>query len=253
MQYKFSRRVFHTLALSTIVRGEAQPGYYRLKRSGDVWQIVAPDGLTVDHAPPISVDPLGTPFLAGVPVLPENKFADVFDPGVQQHMRDTSTGRAKSLGKNKELVAYVCTGVPAWNRAWVNWFRTLHADSPGKQQYVQFLKETYKYSIGDVNAVYGIDSTSFTDLGQISWNAAGLDRAKPRTDDEAFLGSIAQVLYSTAAEAIRKADRNHLVLSEHFDKTIASPVIQAAASVTDAIWLDQGVDCQCTVRVFLFM
>jgi len=253
MQFKFSRRVFHGIALSAILRGESRPAYYRLKRSGDLWQIVAPDDSIVEHAPPISVDPLNKPFLAGVPVLPENKFADVFDPEVQQQIRDTCAARAKSLEKNKELVAYLWTGIPVWNRAWVDWFRTLHADSPGKQQYVQFLKETYKYSVGDVNAIYGIDSTSFTDLGQIRWNAAGLDREKVRADDEAFLGSIAQVLYSTAAEAIRKVDQHHLILSEHFDKTTPSPVIQAAASATDAIWLDRGAECQCTVRVFLFM
>ena len=130
-----------------------------------------------------------------------------------------------------EFAAYTFTAIPPWNRAWVNWFRAQHADSPGKQQYVQFLKETYSYSIGDVNKAYGIDSTSFTDLGQFNWKAANLEGEKTRIDDEEFLGWIAQALFSTAAEAIRKADPNHLILGQQFAADAPKPLLQASATV----------------------
>ena len=114
-------------------------------------------------------------------------------------------------------------------RARVDWFRARHADSPGKQQYIQFLKETYSYSIGDVNNAYGIDSTSFTDLGQFNWKSARLEAERPRADDEEFLGWIAQALFSPSAEALRKTDPKHLILGQQFGPDTPKAVLRASA------------------------
>lgn len=218
---RFTRRSFHSLAVSAILRAAPDRGAYRLKQSEGRWQIVDASGAVVDK-----------PVLAPIPLLPGKEFADVFDPEIQEQIRTRCFSRAKSLQASSELVAYTFTAIPPWNRAWVDWFRAQHADSPGKQQYVQFLKETYSYSIGDANKVYGIDSTSFTDLGQFNWNAAKLEGEKTRTDDEEFLGWIAQALFSTAAEAVRKADPNHLILGQQFAAGDApKPVLQASAAV----------------------
>jgi hypothetical protein len=208
MQY--SRRLFHSLILSSALR--AQP-----KR---VQAIAA--------TLPISEQPLNKPYLAAIPLLPDGRFEDVFDPEVQQQIRATCAERVKRFKESAHVVAYVWTAIPEWNRAWVQWFRTQHADSPGKQQYIQFLKETYSYSIGDVNKAYGIDSTSFTDLGQLSWTAID------HKDDDVFQGWIAQVLFRTAAEAIRKADPNHPIAGQKFKEGTPKSVIEACAAVADA-------------------
>jgi hypothetical protein len=42
--------------------------------------------------------------------------------------------------------------------------RRLPDEAPGKQQYVEFLKETYGYNIDRLNAAYGLEASSFTDL-----------------------------------------------------------------------------------------
>lgn len=220
MVNRFSRRSFHSLAISAVLRAAPDRGAYRLKQSEGRWQIVDAHGNVVDK-----------PFLASIPLLRDKEFADVFDPEIQEQIRSKCSSRAKSLEANSELVAYIFTAIPPWNRAWVDWFRAQHADSPGKQQYVQFLKETYNYSIGDVNKAYGIDSTSFTDLGQFNWNAAKLDGENPRADDEEFLGWIAQALFSSAAEAIRKADPNHLILGQQFRADPPKAVLRASAAV----------------------
>ena len=219
MLNQFSRRLFHTLAISAVLRAAPERGPYRLKQSEGRWHIVDADGAIVDK-----------PVLAAIPLLSGKEFADVFDPEVQEQIRTKCSSRAKKA--SAEFAAYTFTAIPPWNRAWVNWFRAQHADSPGKQQYVQFLKETYSYSIGDVNKAYGIDSTSFTDLGQFNWKAANLEGEKTRTDDEEFLGWIAQALFSTVAEAIRKADPNHLILGQQFAaEDVPKPVLQASATV----------------------
>jgi len=161
-----------------------------------------------------------------IPLLSETEFADVFDPEIQEQIRRKCSSRANST-------SYIFTAIPPWTRAWVNWFRAQPADSPGKQQYVLFLKETYSYNINDVNKAYGIDSTSFTDLGQFNWSTAKLDAAKPRADDEEFLGWIAQTLFNTAADAIRKADPNHPIRGQKLGPNAPKSVREANAKVQE--------------------
>ena len=195
---RFSRRSFHTFAIPAILRAA----------------------------------PNREPAPAPIPLLHNNEFADVFDPDVQEQIRVKCFSRAMQAAAG--FVVYTFTEIPPWNRAWVNWFRGLQGDSPGKQQYVQFLKETYNYSIGDVNKAYGIDSTSFTDLGQFNWNAATLDAPKPRQDDEEFLGWIAQALFFTAAQAIRKADPTNLIQGQQLDANCPKSVIEVSTAALEA-------------------
>ena len=194
---RISRRGFHALAIPAVLRA-------------------APDR---------------EPALVPIPLLHNNEFADVFDPEVQQQIRAKCSSRAKNAATG--LVAYTFTEIPPWNRAWVNWFRWRHGDSPGKQQYVQFLKETYNYSIGDVNKAYGIDSTSFTDLGQFNWNGARLNAPKPQKDDEEFLGWIAQALFNTAAEAIRKADPTNRIQGQQLEPDSPKSVVEVSKAIQE--------------------
>ena len=213
MVRRITRRCFHSLLLSSVLSAA-----YRLQETEDRWQIVDAGGNVVDK-----------PVLAPIPLLRASQFADIFDLEVQEQIRTECSSQAKK--SNGEFAAYIFTSIPIWNRTWVHWFRTQHADSPGKQRYVQYLKETYNYSIGDVNKTYGIDSTSFTDLGQFDWSTAKLETPKPRGDDEEFLGEIAQTLFNIAAEAIRKADPNHLILGQQFSPDTPKAVLRFNATV----------------------
>ncbi|MEO8126793.1 MAG: hypothetical protein ABJF23_08120 [Bryobacteraceae bacterium] len=205
-----TRRFFQGLMLSPVLSAA-----YRIKQTTGRPQIVDDAGKVVEN-----------PALIAVPLLERHEYADVFDPEVEEQIRRKCSSAAKS---SAEFVAYTFTAIPPWTRAWTDWFRALPTDSPGKQQYVLFLKETYKYSIGDVNKTYGIDSTSFTDLGQFNWKEAKLDAERPRADDEEFLGWIAQSLFGPAAEALRKADSKHLILGQQFGPDTPKAVLQASA------------------------
>ncbi|MFN7541268.1 MAG: hypothetical protein ACK5TN_00495 [Acidobacteriota bacterium] len=65
--------------------------------------------------------------------------------------------------------------------------------SDSKQFYVAWLKDRYDYNIARLNAAYGLDSTSFSDLAELDFRQ--LDRSRPavREDDALFLNLIASM------------------------------------------------------------
>jgi len=199
-----------------VATAQENAGYFRLHRAGDKWLIQSPEGSNLDVAPPTSKQRLNRPFLASVPLVAKAGFADVFDSGFQQELRARTAEAGETFRKDRQLVAFIFTEIPDWGRAWVSWFRSLPEESEGKQQYLLFLKETYGYNIGDLNAAYGLDSTSFTDLAIVNWRLLDLGRVAVRKDDEAFLSSIAQVLCRTASDGIRSRDKDHVILGPLF-------------------------------------
>ncbi len=62
--------------------------------------------------------------------------------------------------------------------------------SDSKQFYIAWLKDRYDYNIARLNAAYGLESTSFSDLAESDFRQ--LDRSRPavRKDDAAFLEQI---------------------------------------------------------------
>jgi hypothetical protein len=76
---------------------------------------------------------------------------------------------------------------PAPARPWIDAIRSLPAESPGRQQYVEFLKEKYAYNIESLNKAYGLTVSSFTELFSLDFRR--LDKSRPAViaDDTAFL------------------------------------------------------------------
>ena len=89
---------------------------------------------------------------------------------------------------------------PAPSREWVQAVRRMGEGTPAKQQYVQFLKDLYGYDIGRLNAAYGLDAGSFTELLTYDYRRLELQRPAVRRDDEAFL----KTLITAALEAARE-------------------------------------------------
>lgn len=85
-------------------------------------------------------------------------------------------------------------------RAWVDAIRLLPAESPGRQQYVEFLKEKYAYNIESLNKAYGLSVSSFTEL--FSFDFRRLDKSRPAVtaDDAAFLALCTQSIIDAARE-----------------------------------------------------
>lgn len=89
---------------------------------------------------------------------------------------------------------------PAPARAWVDAVRAMREEAPAKQQYVQFLKDLYGYNIGALNAAYGIEAGSFTELLTYDFRKLDLSRETVRRDDASFL----RVLTDAAVAATKQ-------------------------------------------------
>ncbi|GAB4405435.1 MAG: hypothetical protein OHK0021_17480 [Bryobacter sp.] len=64
--------------------------------------------------------------------------------------------------------------------------RSLPSTSDVKQLYANWLKVRYRYQINSLNAAYGTDFTSFTDLTESSFAGFNASRPAVREDDLAF-------------------------------------------------------------------
>lgn len=89
---------------------------------------------------------------------------------------------------------------PAPAREWVEAVRRMPEHAPAKQQYVQFLKDAYGYSIGALNVAYGLDAGSFTELLTLDHRRFDSRRPAIRRDDAAFL----KILTAAALDAARQ-------------------------------------------------
>ncbi|MBI2687751.1 MAG: hypothetical protein HYX27_15680 [Acidobacteria bacterium] len=89
---------------------------------------------------------------------------------------------------------------PAPAREWVHAVRRMAASAPGKEQYVQFLKDQYGYNIGPLNEAYGIEAGSFTELLTYDYRRLDTQRPAVRRDDEAFL----KILVAAVLDAARQ-------------------------------------------------
>ena len=68
--------------------------------------------------------------------------------------------------------------------------RQLVKGEEGKEIYVQFLKDRYGYAIGQINEIYGLDATSFTELLTRDFREVDGAKREVRADDAAFLGVV---------------------------------------------------------------
>lgn len=104
---------------------------------------------------------------------------------------------ARAVLRNEPNVEYTWTGATA---AHLEFIRRLPDEAPGKQQYVEFLKETYGYNIDRLNAAYGLQASSFTDLYSFDYRALDRGREAVRRDDKAFLRALNETLFAEAAK-----------------------------------------------------
>jgi hypothetical protein len=230
----------------------AQQGPFKLERIDSGWRIADRSGKTFFprtpdrtvrsvaelHSRDYTASPLPLtepfPFFAEI-ALTNVPREDVFDPESEEHLKQRIRMVCERFKNNPYLIAYRLTNVSPWTPEWVSAIRRLPAEHPGRQHYADFLKETYAYNIGEVDRAYGLDITSFTDLGAA--DLSGVDAKRPAVvrDDREFLGAIAQALYNTATAEIRRIDPAHLIFSEPFTKN--GPPLNYAAPAVDVVAL----------------
>lgn len=152
--------------------------------------------------------------------------SDPFDAEVVEAVH-----KAAAKGKHRAgLVGYTWTPSD-WSPARVSAMRQRPAESAAKQQYVGYLKERYSYSIERVNEIYGLESTSFSDLLIESFSKIDVARPAIQADDREFLSDTASRLAQAVAETLRTVHPGALLFSE----PASGPAADAFAGFVDVL------------------
>ena len=126
----------------------------------------------------------------------------------------TAVLNAVLRGKQRSNLVGYTWSVSDWTPSRVTAMRKLITESAGKQQYVGFLKERYAYSIERVNQIYGLESTSFSDLLIESFAQLDLARPEVAAADRQFLAETASRLAEAIAGTLHTAHPGALLFSE---------------------------------------
>ena len=189
------------------------------------------------------------PFMVSIEVLFTSRwrgdkfhYDDVFDPAWQRKATKEIGQFCQPVRGHKNLIGYYITDIPCWSLRkveghpdWLGYYRSLPANTPGKQRYIAYLVER----LGSVEAVaarYGVTAASDKALQAIvDWPIDAADAAI-LADDEAFLGLIAKEYYRICHAAIRQNDPNHLFFGDrYYDIDIPESVLRAALPYVDGI------------------
>ncbi|MCE2559636.1 MAG: hypothetical protein J4F98_13820 [Acidobacteria bacterium] len=151
-------------------------------------------------------------------------YADIFAPEFEAQCERTAQQVAAPYRDDPMVLGYCMADCPPltdneaeWNGSttWPRRLRNFAAEAPGKQAYVDSMRERY----GDVagfNATYGTGFGGWSDLlNATDWrpDLAPLNQAE-RDDNAAFLLLCVDRYYSVARAALRRADPNHLFLGD---------------------------------------
>lgn len=191
---------------------------------------------------------------------PDEAFLDVFSPSFEAHCtKRAEDARLGELANDPYLIGYTFTDVPVLTErdaaarqltthyapraavsTWPRVLRNLAASKPGKQAYVNLIKQRYAGDIAAFNRAYGITFGSFDALANAEiWrpaeDPANLHEAR---DNAAFLTIILDRYYATMVKVIRRYDPRHLILGEKWNGNNGVPdsVIATAARYVDVIF-----------------
>ena len=132
-------------------------------------------------------------------------------------------------------------GGPIWGRELVLSVRRLSSEQTGKQIYLDFLKSTYGYNIAALNAAYGVEAASFTDLEGDLLTRVELTRPAVLRDDTEFLSALAREFFTVTIAELRSCNKNATIYSEVFDATSTpTAVLQVAAKFAGVVRLKEG-------------
>ncbi len=154
--------------------------------------------------------------------------ADVFDPRFKRTATAIAAHDAAPRSHDRMLVGYFSDNELWWGTDWRHRGTVLGAylemapTAPGRRRAVQFLRARYQDNIAALDRAWGVAALDFWDL------PAQAPAAAYRADADAFLALVAERYFAVSAEAIHRADPNHLYLGARFVGLPPTPVLVAA-------------------------
>ena len=187
------------------------------------------------------------------------EFHDVFAPEYQDHCAAVIEEHVVPYRDDPYLLGYSMTDCPIYTEleasarinniyggyreatpTWPNVLRNLGPDRPGKQAYMNFIRDRYANDFAAFNQFYQTPYESFDEIGaRMNWRPAVDNQNQTEiADNLAFLYVIVDRAYEMQASAIRQADPNHLVFGDKLNGNSDTPdeIVQLADKHFDLIF-----------------
>ena len=191
--------------------------------------------------------------------VPDENFLDVFDPSFASHCDLMAERIAGPARQDPFLLGYAMTDCPLFTEedcrerpdviggarresriGWPRRLRNLGSGAPGKRAYVETMREIYRGGIREFNATYDSEFGSFDALEAASqWRPqTDLSNASETRDNTVFLQRTVAKYYSTARDAIRRHDPNHLFFGDkiHANTDSLDTVLPVTSRYTDLVF-----------------
>ncbi|MEX0324331.1 MAG: hypothetical protein AB3N63_19390 [Puniceicoccaceae bacterium] len=155
-------------------------------------------------------------------------YPDVFDPKFRRHCDAVAQRQVAPYVNDKMIIGFAMADIPViterWSKAvfkgrktptWAMVIRNLPASAPGKQVYVETMKNRYK-SVKGFNKVYGTQFDSWPALKKAEdWrDFTDFSNETEIEDNNAFNKLCIAKYYETASAAFRAVNKNHLFLGD---------------------------------------
>lgn len=162
---------------------------------------------------------------------------DIFDPAYRERLDAQVTAECRKVADDPMVLGIAFADLPVWNSRRVDFFRGLPAEAPGKRKYVEHLESRYD-GVAALNEAYGTAFGSFAEVVDVDH-----DNEAVRSDDEAFLGLVAEALYARLEKLVREAAPNKLFFGERYVlRMVPEPVLRV---------IGRHVDVFCTQALIL--
>lgn len=190
--------------------------------------------------------------------VPDDNFVDVFSDEFARHCDRLAQEFAAPVKDDPFLLGYSMTDCPLFTEedcrerpdtiggarresriGWPRRLRNLNAEAPGKQAYVETMRDLYRGEISDFNATYVTRFGSFDALASAErWRPhSDLSNGNETRDNVEFLKRVVAKYYQTARDAIRRYDPNHLFVGDKINANTDAmdTVLPTTSQFTDVV------------------
>ncbi len=189
----------------------------------------------------------------------DEDFLDVFSDAYRRRCDRLAKQLAEPARNDPFLLGYSMTDCPLFTEedcrertdtiggarrpsriGWPRRLRNMAASAPGKQAYVETMREIYGGAIGGFNRTYATKFDSFDALAAAqNWRPdTDLSNANETRDNVVFLQKAVANYYQGARDAIRRYDPNHMFFGDklHANTDSLDTVLPVTSRLTDVVF-----------------
>jgi len=176
-------------------------------------------------------------------------YPDIFSPEFAAHCASVANEEVKPYSNDKMIIGFAMADVPVITQdyarrvsqnmgydapTWSSVLRNLASSAPGKQKYVETMRDIYRNDISLFNTIYGTNYADWTALSNSQdWRLdTDFSNRKEVSDNVTFDNICVKKYYEVASSAFRAVDQNHLFIG---DKLNANQALNELLMIVEAI------------------